>query len=223
LDPRLHRALAHPSRVRILRALREAGEPRSAGELAREVDLHATTVRGHLDILSEADLVRAHHEDRQARGRPRLLYVATDGEQAGGAEGYRVLAEILAGHLAATATDPVAEATRAGQAWGTYLAQPPPYCRLSIEESERQVLDVFSDLGFAPEWSEDRAEMWCHDCPFREVAEQHPDVACSIHLGLLQGALEATHSPLRATTLEPFVEPSLCIARFAPTTEAAQG
>jgi len=219
----VHRALAHPSRVRILRALRAAEEPRSAGELAEEVALHATTIRGHLDILSEAGLVRAHHEDRQARGRPRLLYVPADGEQGNGSEGYRVLAEILAGHLASTAEDAVAEATRAGRVWGTYLAQPPPYCRLSAEESQRMVLDVFADLGFAPEWSEDSSEMHCHDCPFREVAEQHPDVACSVHLGLLQGALDATHTPLRATELEPFVGPSLCIAHLAPTEPAASG
>jgi predicted ArsR family transcriptional regulator len=26
-------------------------------------------------------------------------------------------------------------------------------------------------------------------CPFREIAEARPDVVCSIHLGLMRGAL----------------------------------
>ncbi len=33
-------------------------------------------------------------------------------------------------------------------------------------------------------------------CPFREVAENHRDVACQLHLGLMQGALRAEAGPV---------------------------
>ena len=52
-----------------------------------------------------------------------------------------------------------------------------------------------------------------HRCPFRDLAEEHGDVVCSVHLGLIRGAL-AVGAPVTATRLEPFVEPSLCRARL---------
>ena len=52
-------------------------------------------------------------------------------------------------------------------------------------------------------------------CPFREVAENHQDVVCPLHLGLMQGALAQMRAPVTADRLEPFAEPSLCIAYLA--------
>ena len=51
-------------------------------------------------------------------------------------------------------------------------------------------------------------------CPFREVAEHHQDVICSLHLGLMRGALARMRAPVTAERLDPFVEPSLCVARL---------
>jgi predicted ArsR family transcriptional regulator len=31
--------------------------------------------------------------------------------------------------------------------------------------------------------------MLVYRCPFREIAEARPDVVCSVHLGLMRGAL----------------------------------
>ncbi|MGH3125168.1 MAG: hypothetical protein ACRDND_29655, partial [Streptosporangiaceae bacterium] len=49
-------------------------------------------------------------------------------------------------------------------------------------------------------------------CPFREVAQHHQDVVCMLHLGLMQGALAEMRAPVTADRLEPFTEPSLCVA-----------
>lgn len=45
-----------PNRIRILTALDE--RPRNANRLAEDLDLDYTTVRHHLDVLMEHDLVR---------------------------------------------------------------------------------------------------------------------------------------------------------------------
>ena len=50
-----------PNRVRILRALDE--RPRNANRLAEDLDLDYTTVRHHLDVLMEHDLVRNSGDD----------------------------------------------------------------------------------------------------------------------------------------------------------------
>jgi predicted ArsR family transcriptional regulator len=41
-------------------------------------------------------------------------------------------------------------------------------------------------------------------------------VVCPIHLGLMQGALEAWNAPVTVDRLEAFVEPDLCLAHIAP-------
>lgn len=50
-----------PSRVRILRALDE--RPRNANELAEKLDLDYTTVRHHLDVLMDNNVVERTGDD----------------------------------------------------------------------------------------------------------------------------------------------------------------
>lgn len=50
-----------PNRVRILRALEE--QPRNANQLAEDLDLDYKTVRHHLDVLLENDIVQRSGED----------------------------------------------------------------------------------------------------------------------------------------------------------------
>jgi predicted ArsR family transcriptional regulator len=53
-------------------------------------------------------------------------------------------------------------------------------------------------------------------CPYRDVAREHPDVVCAIHLGLLQGALTQLGNPPTTVRLVPFVKPHLCLAYLTP-------
>lgn len=59
-----------PNRVRILRAL--AARPRNANQLAADLDLDYKTVRHHLDVLEENDVVRDSGDDYGA------VYLPTD-------------------------------------------------------------------------------------------------------------------------------------------------
>jgi predicted ArsR family transcriptional regulator len=216
LDRRVHRALAEDSRVRLLRLLAVADRPVSAQELADQVNLHLTTVRAHLDVLLDAGLVDSEPEQRSTPGRPRILYRAT-AELPQERGGYRLLAEVLASHLAGTTPDPAQQAVAAGRAWGEYLVdRPPPFVRLSAAEARRQVVDLFQELGFDPEVAAEGGQILLHRCPFLDVARRHQNVVCSVHLGLLQGALEALGAPLTSGQLEPFVEPSLCVSHLTP-------
>ena len=82
---RRHRALAEPSRARILAELADAG-PLDARELAERVDLHVNTVRVHVNALADAGLVESETLPPNGRGRPRVAYRAT---AAAGDEGGR--------------------------------------------------------------------------------------------------------------------------------------
>jgi predicted ArsR family transcriptional regulator len=52
-------------------------------------------------------------------------------------------------------------------------------------------------------------------CPFLEVAADRSSVVCPVHLGLMQGALDAWDAPLTVDRLDPFVEPDLCLAHLS--------
>ena len=83
-----------------------------------------------------------------------------------------------------------------------------------------------AEIGFAPEAVTDgtRYQLRLRRCPFREVAENHQDVICQLHLGLMQGALAQMRAPVTADRLEPFAEPSLCIAHLTtPQSQASTG
>jgi len=136
---------------------------------------------------------------------------------AGDEPGYKLLAQILASYLTGTARDPSAAAEEAGNAWGHYLTEKAePFARLTAAQATQRIQALFQELGFAPEVRAegDRQRILLHRCPFRETAETTPEVVCAVHLGLLRGALDEIGAPLEATLLEPFVEPSLCVAHM---------
>jgi predicted ArsR family transcriptional regulator len=221
-----HGALAVLSRMRLLDALRASERALDARELAAACELHVSTVRFHLEILSEAGLVRSQSEPARRRGRPRLLYSPASAGGTGDPErtGYQLLATVLAAHWADTPAERTQRAERAGHAVATaQRLAPPPATGPTIEESVAQVSGLFAELGFEPELAREGQELQIrlHNCPFRAVAVQHPEVVCSMHLGLLRGSLVELGAPATVSSLAPFVEPRLCIARISPVTESA--
>jgi predicted ArsR family transcriptional regulator len=52
-------------------------------------------------------------------------------------------------------------------------------------------------------------------CPFWALAGSCPHVVCSLHHGIIDGALAAAGSDTHVERLEPFVEPGLCVARLS--------
>jgi predicted ArsR family transcriptional regulator len=196
----------------VLAELVEARAPLDAGELARRVGLHANTVRFHLGRLAEAGLVSSALEVRSRPGRPHVLYAAT-AEAGEPAEDYRFLARMLASALEA-GPDPERQAERAGHRWGRYLIdRRAPDDAISADAARNELARLLADQGFAPEQAGDAIHM-CR-CPFKDLAESHGGVICALHLGLLRGALEELHAPVRVEALRPFAEPGVCVVEVA--------
>lgn len=224
---------AGTGRDRVLDALRR--EPAGLGvqELAARTGLHANTVRFHIEHLADEGLVDRRVEPRTTPGRPRLAFTAVSRPDLGrDRRNYRMLAEMLAGYLSNTLPDAEAQAAALGRDWGRYLTnRPAPYRYSTEDEARTELLRVLDDLGFEPELQTGSGDGGDDDtapgevirlrhCPFLEVAESHRDVVCSIHLGLMQGVLGELRAPLAADGLQPFAEPSACIARLRPAAVA---
>jgi predicted ArsR family transcriptional regulator len=208
----VHRALADPSRARIVDELQGEHDALDAQELSRRLGLHANTVRWHLGVLGDAGVVSAERAPRSTPGRPRTVYRLSPEATAADRDEFRLLASVL---TTALASDPgaVAKAERAGRQWGRYLApRRPPSSPLSDEEAVEEVVRLLDEQGFAPERVNGNIRL--RRCPFLELAEQHPQVVCSVHRGLIAGALDELGTGLESE-LTPFVEPTVCVARLA--------
>lgn len=238
IDSRTHRVLSGVSRVAVLEVLRTAAAPLDVQAIAEQVGLHTNTVRSHLDQLVEAGLVVSAVQSRSTPGRPRLVFRATAASSAGPEDSYKVLAEILASGIRDGEPAPGAVAAEAGRRWGQHVEE------VVGERTERvdaahaidRIVTLFDEIGFAPTIgatpetgtgtapgtgaSAAATVIELHRCPFYDVAREHTDVVCAVHLGLIQGALDQMQAPPSAIRLEPFVRPDLCLVHISSATVA---
>jgi predicted ArsR family transcriptional regulator len=229
---RPHRAGHNRPRQRVLELVREHDEPVDAAELAARLGLHTTTVRFHLDALCDDGVVERTRITRTGVGRPRTGYRAVRERL-----DYRMLAEILALELGDTADKRRPRAEAAGRRWAERIAGDNPReggarqhvpgdaaPRKAPEERSTMITTVFDRMGFGPELVPaeksapgNQRTIRLHRCPVRDLARDHPEVACALHRGLLQGLAAPGESvgsvPGMQAELEPFVEPELCLAR----------
>ena len=213
------------SKSRVLEVLQDSGTQLNVNDVAARLSLHPNTVRFHLDALVVSGLVHSEAEKRDLPGRPRTLYSANANSASAGKRNYRLLAEILASSMAAQTSHPYEAAIKAGQEWGRYLGEGPPrFKRVDADEATRRLVSAMEEIGFAPEavTKGRRRQVLLHRCTFREVALKHPEVVCAIHLGLMNGLLAELDAPLGVNQLDPFVEPSQCVASLSRSTVRAK-
>ena len=224
-DPDPASGMLGETRSRVLEVLQDMGAPLGVGDVATRLSLHPNTVRFHLDALVASGLVDSEAEERDLPGRPRTLYSANANSASAGRRNYRLLAEILASSMAAQTSHPRQAALNAGQEWGRYLGEGlPPFKRVDADEATQRLVSAMEDIGFTPEavTKGRRRQVLVHHCPFREVAQEHPEVVCSIHLGLMNGLLAELGAPLEVNRLDPFVEPSQCVASLSRSTAGVE-
>lgn len=204
-----------PTRARLLETLQAQPEPTSLPALVAVTGLHANTLREHLVGLQRSGLVTRTPAAPSGRGRPGWLYAATDRSLDDPRPEYAGLAAALAAVIARTSPDPARDARQAGAEWGRRIAgESGPPEQLDEEAVRRTVADLFDEMGFAPEVDADATEVRLTRCPLLEAAHQEPEVVCSVHLGIAQGALETYGGSTEGLELLPFVEPGACLLRL---------
>ncbi len=207
----------------ILDLIHGAAAPMSVSEVAQRLDVHPSTARFHLEALVGEGVLDRVSDHPTGPGRPPIGYRARPGLARGSVRHYRVLAEILLGNLRSTHDDPAAAAAAAGRVWGAHLVpRPPPFRAVDDATAGDHLMAMLDDLDFAPELDTDGEgrprRIRLRHCPFRELADPHRDIVCPLHLGLMQGALEELAAPVTVSTLEPFAEPTACLAHLVATT-----
>jgi len=212
----LHKALADDTRFRLYRYLGLAGHPTSVREMARRLSLHPNTLRPHLRRLEEAGLVTREVRKGSSVGRPQTLYSASPHITSDEGE-HRLLAEILAGSVRGRRA--LKDVERLAEEWGRYLVAregPKPGVRLPAGRNLAYLQEAMARAGFDPRFrrlNPSSFEVTLRDCPFRDLVDEHRDLVCTVHRGLLVGMLRGLKPPLRLLEFKPFVEKSLCRIR----------
>jgi len=196
-----------PTRARVLALLREHAGPHDAAAVAAALGLHLTTARFHLERLAEAGLAARATRPEARRGRPRVVYGATDAARDDDTR--TRLIGVLAAALACTPHGE-ADAVEAGRAWAA------SYSAAGAQHPEQAVVTALDRLGFTPASAPapggaDGTTITLRACPFRDAARAHPQVVCAVHRGFVERMLEGTRTVAR---LEPFATDDTCVVRM---------
>jgi predicted ArsR family transcriptional regulator len=207
----VHKALADDTRYRLYRTLRLSGRAVSVRELSTRLSLHVNTLRPHLRRLEDAGLVTSEAQRGPSVGRPQTVYSAVDREGREGRD-YRLFADIVAGQV--TGARQRARAVETAREWGAYLvgrSAPRPGARSAAGPNLAVLQEALDDAGFDPRFRRRGGagvDITLRDCPFRELLDEHRDLVCALHRGLLEGMLASSRPPMRLGAFEPLAERS---------------
>jgi len=213
-------------RTHIIQLLRDTKEPLSVERVAEMVGVHANTARFHLESLVDAGLASRETEVTARRGRRHILYTGVLPNQTHErAQGYRLLAQIMSGMIAARCPDSGDDMYEAGLRWGGRLTnRPAPGQALDEAEIDRRILDKGDALWFAPELQQTpRRHLLFHNCPIVDAVGGRPGLVCHLHAGMMNGALSEMRSSQRVARLEPMSKPHLCRAWLEPADSLDDG
>ena len=212
------KALGDNTRYAIYLELARSSQPLVTAEIADTLDLHPNTVRPHLERMREVGLLDVETDARGTVGRPQHRYsIAADAPTLGLEPAtFRLLSRMLV-RLAATAGLGSDEAVEAGREQGELDAAHAagPEASRDRDQRSRRCLTALvarlDALGFDPALVEDdgQATVAFTHCPFRELAERHPDVVCGLHRGLVEGFVD-TAGGVRVDTFHSLIDRTPC-------------
>lgn len=179
----------------------------TVAEVAAATGAHANTAREHLDALMQSGHVVRAQMPAVGRGRPAMIYRAVREPAAVGSE-YAVLAELLVAHLQRNWPDPADQAEQARLAGEQWIAGGGEERRRRVFGSEIDPEPVAGSHGER----DGHTIVRMRRCPVLDLARTSPDVVCSIHRGMIQGAVPPE---VRAkVVLSPFAEAGACVVRL---------
>lgn len=197
------KALGDNTRYAIYLELARSARPLATADIAETLDLHANTVRPHLDKMRDAGLIDVQVGGRGDVGRPQHRYsIASDAPSLGlEPPTMPVLARMvlaMAKRLEASSEDAIAVGLEEGARRARPYANAPSTLEALVSDLDRLgfdpiVSDAVSDIsdrvhGDRPDdLPGDAAVVAFANCPFADLAQEHPELVCGLHRGLIDG------------------------------------
>lgn len=212
------KALGDNTRYAIYLELARSPRPLATAEIAETLDLHPNTVRPHLERMRDVGLLDIETDARGTVGRPQHRYsLAADAPSVGlEPSTFPLLARMLLRVAAAggAGADEAVEAGREqGEADGAPLAA--ALARGMGDDRPRACLTGLvarlDALGFDPAVVAEigAATVAFTHCPFRDLAESHPEIVCALHRGLVEGFVDSVGGAA-VDTFRPLTDRNPC-------------
>lgn len=201
-------------RTTVLQAIRDGLA--TVEEICARTGLHHNTVRAQLTGLASAGLVVRSSASSGGRGRPRARFTpattmqpTTDHDHWVDLVRTATTELVLAGYGREDTPGASAAALK-----GRHLAAalPPADAAATPAGSRQDLLDLLGRVGFDP--SADETVITLNCCPVLQVAQELPQLACSVHEGLIRARLESSGGHWSAD-LSPFEEHGRCRVRLS--------
>lgn len=190
--PRLEilKALGDNTRYAIYLEIARSPRALATAEVADTLGLHVNTVRPHLERMREVGLLEVRTDATGGVGRPQRLYSVSPDAPSLGLEPspYPRLARML---LQAAASGGLAgeDLAEAGRHQGLLDAEGWPAatsCAEALAGSQ-------TEHGFDPAVAvdDDGAVIAFAHCPYQDLADEHPELVCGLHRGMVEGFVAA--------------------------------
>ncbi len=106
-------------------------------------------------------------------------------------------------------------------AWGAYLLAeagpgPKPGTGAAGGRALALLQDAMARAGFDPRFRRQAGgaiDVTLRDCPFRDLTEDHRELVCTLHRGLVEGMLGGLQPPLEIREFHPLAERGICRVR----------
>ncbi len=186
------KTLGDNTRYAIYLELARSPEPLTTAEVAEALGLHANTVRPHLERMREVGLAQLVAGSRGGVGRPQHRYSLAPDAPSLGFE--PPMMPMLAGMLVrlaesvgASGADALEVGRDHGRAEARRYRRAPSCIEALVADLDRTGFDPIvgaSDDG-------ETALIGFAHCPFRALAEDHTELVCSLHRGIVEGFVDA--------------------------------
>jgi predicted ArsR family transcriptional regulator len=192
----LFKTLGDNTRYAIYLELARAPRPLTTAEIADTINLHPNTVRPHLDRMRDIGLVEVSSGARGEIGRPQHRYSLAPDAPSLGLEPpvMPLLARmvvLLAERLGAGADDSFATGSAEGERRSIPYADAPSSLEALVSDLDRLGFDPVVSAAAGASDQADEAAVAFANCPFGELASEHPRLVCSLHHGLIAGFVAA--------------------------------
>ncbi|ALJ22225.1 winged helix-turn-helix transcriptional regulator [Microbacterium sp. No. 7] len=186
------RGLAHASRFRILRAVRD-NPGIGLAEISESTGLHPNTLRDHTRVLIDGGFLRGEVEHRPSRGRPRTIYFPIDAD---------------------TEHEEVQRRIDEAKRHGDLLRRIADIDTGSLDPDALHQLDAvyehLDEVGLNPDMQESELRVQLHPCRFHGLIAEHRDTVCRVHEGLIREVLHRAGGPVEVDRLDALVTPHQC-------------
>jgi predicted ArsR family transcriptional regulator len=214
--------LDEPMRARMYAYIRTAEAPVTREQVAAELGISVKLAAFHLDKLAAAGLLATHFERPHGRtgpgaGRPAKHYrrSGAEFEVSIPQRDYELVASVLADAVKQTpASDQASRnvislARRRGRQAARSSGAPARPGRIGIRTVER----LLRDRGYEPQ-RDTGSRIELANCPFRAVAQESPEVVCSMNRAFIEGLVKESGAKGVQVKLDP--APGRCCVVLVP-------